>query len=64
MNNFEIIDEVNSNLDEIKSLNIFVEFCSNHKNLVNSKISSFDEKNKAHQNFKEHLMMLLNLFKF
>ena len=35
MNNFEIIDEVNSNLDEIKSLNIFVEFCLKYLKLNN-----------------------------
>ena len=35
MNNFEIIDEVNSNLDEIKSLKNFVEFCLKYLKLNN-----------------------------
>lgn len=35
MNDFEIIDEVNSNLDEIKTLNKFVEFCLEYLNLDN-----------------------------
>ena len=35
MNNFEIIDEVNSNLNEIKSLKNFVEFCLKYLKLNN-----------------------------